>query len=688
MTKCRFRCGRKDCKRVDRIIKGISVCHPVALNEDYLMQCAQYAIDHGVAHFEICGPIHNPIKGNCDGMMLYRKYEQFNAGKKLDYVSGCQQAVNRVLDELVPHGIKCYCWHHELELPQGFEQAFPEIQNSDGDVEVTHPIVRDFLEHKIEDFFHTYPQMTGIVLTLHETRIPLLKLKHQKLDKVERIKYVTEVLYSACKRLGKELIVRPFASIAQDYDDLMAAYERVSPELTVCDKWTKYDWSLIAPHNPFLSRIENNPLMVEGDIFGEYFGVGYLPILLKDHIVKKIDYCKDFAPKGYVLRIDRSGNRIFGTPNEVNLEIANAVLDGGDVDAAIRDFFDREYGPCGETVRLAMEGTEDIQIKAMCAQNWYTIHALSRFPSPTSVQRQYRYFRTDYAPKKGTWQDVPQFKGIDHEAVLADKKQAIRLAQEKLAMIRALEGKLPQDKYYSLYMRFANLELVCRIWEQVALLYSSLARYFESADRIWLQTIYSALDTMKELDDEGFALLGDDFYCEALGPEKADGGRRSPLQDLQNTIKTRIELEVEEFDRLQKEQLYDFLIAGGFSEEHNHRNEPNFSSPVCLPEGVCRCAGSLRGKAWSVLKAHGWIAYDMKVRPDQENTLVISGKGEEGHLRFDLDVDGQMTRVALDGEGFVEYTHKFTPAAGAQTVAVRIDRNSEYMPYIHTLKML
>ena len=668
--------------------KGISVCHPVSLKEEYLLRCARYAIEHGIGHFEVCGPIHSPVRGNCDGMMLYRKYARFNDYKNQDYVKSCEASLNRVLDLLAEHGIKSYCWHHELELPVGFEQAFPEIRNSDGDVEVTHPVIRAFLERKMEDFFHTYPKMTGIVLTLHETRIPLLKLKHQKLNKVERVRYVTEILYSACKRLGKELIVRPFASIAQDYDDLMEAYEAVSPELVVCDKWTKFDWSLIAPHNPFLARIRN-PLVVEGDIFGEYFGVGYLPILLKDHIAKKAAYCRQFAPKGYVLRIDRSGNIPFGTPNEVNLEIADAVLDGRDVDAAVDAFFEREYGPCGETVRLAMEGTEDIQIKALCAQTWYTIHALSKFPGPATVQRQYRYFRSDFRPTKGTWQDVPEFRGIDHEAVLADKKEAIRLAGEKLALIRTLEGKLPRDKYYALYMRFANLELVCRIWEQVALIYSSLARYFETAQPVWRDTIYTALSTLKELDDEGYALLGEDFYCEALGPEYDDDRRRSPLQDLRNTLGRRIELELETFAKLKGEGLYDFLIAGGFSEEHGHRNEPNFSSPQLLPEGVCRCVGSERGKAWSVVKAHGWISYELKVRPDRENTLVISGKSKEGPLSYDLALDGeQVARVAAEGEGFVEYTHRFTPATGTEKITVRIDRNSEYMPYIHTIKVL
>ena len=112
-------------------------------------------------------------------------------------------------------------WHHELEVPAGFIDAYPEILNEDGDIEVTHPIIRDFLENKIEDFFYEYPKIDGLILTLHETRIPILKLKHQKLEPVERVRYVTEILYESCKKLGKELVVCPFASIEKDYEEML-----------------------------------------------------------------------------------------------------------------------------------------------------------------------------------------------------------------------------------------------------------------------------------------------------------------------------------------------------------------------------------------------------------------------------------------------------------------------------------
>ena len=173
---------------MDNKIKGIAVCNPVDLDRDYMLFTADYAIEHGINHYQIVGPIHNPEKGNVDGMTFYRKYSQFNNEKNEEYVRFCESVVNEVLDKLSAAGIKSYMWHHELEVPERFKESFPEIQNEYGDVEITHPIIKDFLENKIKDFFATYPKMDGIILTLHETRIPLLKLQNQKLSKIERVK--------------------------------------------------------------------------------------------------------------------------------------------------------------------------------------------------------------------------------------------------------------------------------------------------------------------------------------------------------------------------------------------------------------------------------------------------------------------------------------------------------------------
>lgn len=679
---------------MDKVIKGISFLNPVSVEEGYLRKCADYAIEHGIKHFELIGPTHDPVRGNCDGMMFYRKYAQFNQEKDAAYIQYCESVVNQTLDRVAAHGIKSYYWHHELEVPAGFIEAYPEMCNADGDVEVTHPRIKDFLENKIADFFYTYPNMSGIVLTLHETRIPLLKLKNQKLGKVERVQYVTEILYNACKKQGKELIVRPFASIAKDYDDLMDAYERISKELPVCDKWTKYDWSLTRPSNPFFQRIKN-PLIVEADIFGEYFGQGFLPLMLKKHITEKVAYCNRFGVRGYVARIDREGHIPFGTPNEVNLAIMNAALDGEDVEKAIDTFFTRTYGQYGPVVKEIMTDTEELQVKALHAEG-LSLHWLSQFPPLFIMKIGYRIFRKDF--ELSPTQQAEGFRFIRPEVVLGDKDRAIAGIEEKLALVRTLEGKLDADQYYSLYMRFTNFLYVTKIFKELIKAYIAMANYFEGNDEGALTDIFAAIDAITELDEAGYRELGKDWHCEALSLKPGspfmtygltvDYSRRtSHAHHLKAMLGRAIELEVETRRMLTKQNPVDFVVAGGFSEEHNKQSEPNFSAALTLDDGNCRTAGSERGSFWSVLKAHGWFSYDLKVRPNQENTLVVRGKGHNGTFSIDIVVDGDMTRHSVTGDGILEIARAFTPGKDVQTVTVKIERNSESLPFVYSLMM-
>lgn len=677
-----------------KLIKGISFLNPVSVADGYLKKCAMYAIEHGIKHFELIGPTHDPVKGNCDGMIFFRKYAQFNEGKNFQYIKYCEEVVNEALDLVAAHGIKSYYWHHELEIPIGFDEVYPEIHNADGDVEVTHPRIKDFLENKIEDFFYTYPNMSGIVLTLHETRIPLLKLKNQKLGKVERVKYVTEILYNACKKLGKELIVRPFASVARDYDDLMDAYERISNELLVCDKWTKYDWSLTRPSNPFFQRIKN-PLIVEADIFGEYFGQGFLPLMLKKHITEKVEYCSRFGVRGYVSRIDRVGHIPFGTPNEVNLEIMNAAVDGEDVDAAIDAFFAREYGPYGPIVKEAMTDTEELQVKALHAEGW-ALHWLSQFPPLFIMKNGYRIFRKDFELTSAQLADG--FRFFRPEVVLKDKDKAIVKIAEKLELVKTLEGKLDSDKYYSIYMRFTNFLYVAKIFKELSRAYIAMAKYFEGNDESALSDVFAAIDNITELDEAGYRELGQDWHCEVLSLKPGNAfmtygltvdysKRTSQAHHLKRMLGRAVELEVETRRMLAKENPVDFVVAGGFSEEHNKKSEPNFSGALTLDDGNCRTAGSERGAFWSVLKAHGWFSYDMKVKPNEENTIVVRGKGHTGTFSIDITIDGNMTRHSVTGDGILEISRSFMPGKDAQTVTVKIERNSDSLPFVYSLMM-
>jgi hypothetical protein len=660
---------------MEKEIIGISTSNPVDFDKDYLLFTAKYAIEHGIKHYQFIGPIHNPIKGNLDGMTFYRKYAQFNSAKEKTYVEYCLQTTNEVLDRLSAAGIKSYMWHHELELPIGFEEMYPEILNSDSDVEITHPIVKDFLENKIEDFFFSYPKMNGIVLTLHETRIPLLKLKNQKLGKIERVKYVTQILFDTCKRLGKELIVRPFASIEEDYQMMTTAYEEISKDLIIMDKWTQFDWSLTLPNNAFFNKIKKNPLFVETDIFGEYFGKGFLPIMLKEHIIEKVKYCNTFSPVGYCSRIDRNGYDPFGSVQEVNLRIMEACLNDFDVETTLDDFFKERYGVLGKQVRDLMEGTEEIQ-KKIFYLNGYYFTELSSFPQVNHCKNHFyiEIMKENYSIASNEWFVPKNWERGSIESILEEKKVALFEAENKLKNLQELKELISEESYVDLEDKFKNLYYVAKLWLSLTKAFIAYANH----DKLGLEL---ACEELLVIDCEGKKFVKDNYYPIAIAKAQGLDSVPSFVSEIRNSFEKESHAEA----RLRKEDLTDYIVCGGGNEGHNLQKEVNFSDTYILEDGVCRIPGTNRGKDWSTVNAHGWFSYLLKTKPNEENEITVVAKGGDGNLEMSVDIEGGKTvyrkRTDIKEEIKIKYFAKNT------TARIRIDRISSYTPFIYEIKV-
>jgi len=665
------------------MIKGISVSNPVEVDREYLLYTVEYAKKMGFDHLQIIGPIHDGVKGNIDGMTLYRKYAQFDGTKDAEYVHRSLDAVNAACALARSYGIKTYQWHHELDLPDGFQEAFPEVCNRFGDVEVTHPLIRDFLENKLRDFFHAYPAMDGIILTLHETKVPLLKLKDQKLGKVERVKYVTQILYDTCTALGKELIVRPFASIEEDYVMMTQAYSEISKELLIMDKWTQFDWSLTMPHNGFFGKIRHNPLFVEADIFGEFFGKGRLPLMLKEHIAQKFNYCSGFSPAGYVARIDRAGRTPFGDVNQVNNDIFLAHLTGADPEAAIDAFFRESYGEAAEEVRSLMESTEEI-LKETFYINGYYFTELSRFPTLNHSKNHF-YFEmmrkaADIASNE--WFIPKNWQRPSQEEMLREKEAACREAESLYARVKALQPRLEKAAYEKLLLKFANLKLVTAVWKQLTAAFISYVNCLEaSADE---SSLSDALSGLLALRDEGLELTGNDFYC--LQCDGSRTGQDSTRDYIGDFVK-----ETAESFRLEKEvraalaESFDFIVCGGALEGHRLQKEVNFSDTLVMEGSLCRIPGNRSGLTWSRINAHGWFSYQLQVRPGVENRITVSLAGAGTALDVKITLGQQEYELHQPGCHRRELTLSCTPET--DRIRIRFDKISGNTPCIHTVRV-
>ncbi|MBR5218279.1 MAG: hypothetical protein IKV89_00970 [Clostridia bacterium] len=666
-----------------KIIKGISVCNPVVVERDYLMYTIDYAIEKGFDHMQVIGPIHDGKLGNIDGMTVYRKYSAFNNTKDLDFCAETKAAINEAYEKASPAGIKMYVWHHELDLPTGFNEAYPEVLNEYGDVEVTHPLVKDFLENKIIDFFNEY-KMDGIILTLHETKVPLLKLKNQKLDKIGRVKYVTQILFDTCKALGKELIVRPFASIEEDYSMMMQAYEEISHDLIVMDKWTQFDWSLCLPNNKFYNKIKNNPLFVEADIFGEFFGKGRLPLMLRQHIIEKVDYCNSHNATGYCARIDRAGRHPFGDVNQVNLDIMNACLSGDDVDKAIDAFFEKKYPGAGAEVREIMEPTEDVLRRMLYLQGYY-YSELSIFPGLNHSKNHFYFemMKDDYDIASNEWFIPIGWRRGTLQSVLDEKASAKDEAAMLLDRVEALKDKIEEDEYKKLWTKFCNLKYTTAIWYELTHIFMAYTKFFETRDAKYKAVLEEKIKTICELRDKGLEILGNAFYC-ARGDNYVMAEHGDFVGQFTREVMESFEAELKATTEIESEAgVIDYVVCGGAMESHKLQKEVNFSDTLMIDGALCRIPGNRKGMQWSTINAHGWFSYEIKVK-----------KGADIKVTFGSATDMLNVQVAIGDEKYVigepisgkrEYTFKYD--GDADRVRIRFDRNSKDTPCIYSIKV-
>lgn len=672
----------------EKQIKGISVLNPVRVDREIYLNSIDHAIKHGYNHIQLIGPIHDPIRGNIDGMIFYKKYPQFNGYKDADYVNHSIKVVNEALEKSHAAGIETYMWHHELDIPDGFTEAYPEMLNEYGDVEVSHPILRDFVENKLCDFFESYPLMDGIIITYFETKVPLLRLKNQKLSKTERMKYVTRILYDTCKRLGKKLIVRTDATTEEDYVTLLGVYEDVSTELLTMNKWTQFDWSLTLPPNMFIRNVAKNPRIIETDIFGEYFGKGRLPLMLKDHIVKNFRHCEQYGPCGYVSRIDRSGFYPWGEVNEVNLVIMHALMCGDDLDDAIDAFFKERYGKSANAVKSVMEKTEDV-VRRILFLNDYYFSELSRFPTLNHCKNHFYFemMREEYHIASNEWFIPKGWKRGNIGKVFEEIEGARGDAATLLQKVVALKEEVVEKEYSDLYTKFRNLDLCSRIWCELVDVFFSYARYIDSNADEYLDKLNSAISRLAELNDLGHELLGDKFHC-IIG-DRFDGmiHNRDMIGEFISELRESLEYEIKKSREISGEKLTDFIVCGGACEGHKLQKEVNFSDTLIRNGELCRIPGNRKGLEWSSITAHGWFSYELRLKEDRENKIVIDAESNTDILCMKVIVGNDEHTVNIQSGEKQELLFTYNAKRGENSVRIRFEKISTNVPCIYTIKV-
>ena len=225
------------------------------------------------------------------------------------------------------------------------------------------------------------------------------------------------------------------------------------------------------------------------------------------------------------------------------------------------------------------------------------------------------------------------------------------------------------------------------LWLSLLEAFIAYARFIQTKEESYRKAFDTACENLLSINEEGKKVVGEKYYPMAIGRWIGDYTKTDTVSIFVADAKESLEKELEETLALESENLVDFVVCGGGNEGHKIQKEVNFSDTCVTDEGIFRIPGTGLGKAWSMVNAHGWFSYELKVKPNQVNEISVFAKGSDGKLNYSIDLDGEKTLVNKEGDELTETLVRFTENKGNTTVRIRIDRTTGYTPYIYQIKV-
>ena len=375
-------------------------------------------------------------------------------------------------------GIKTYVWGHELNT-----------RARDLDLDPDSTAGRAFWGSRraaYDKALAACPSLAGVVLMFGSSPTEVWGVADggpfwKGLSQPARVRFVTDQVYAAVVTgRKKELLVRDFNHGPQQLAWLTEAL-RDYRGITVVSKPEPQDFQPFYPLSPALGAVGKTPQILEVDLNGEYWGqglvpvsqVGYLRGRLRDGVAKKVT--------GAVGRIDTYGNTALGTPNEINLFALSRLLADPELSeqALYDEWLKKRYGlePRSAAARLLqaiLARTFEMAKKTYYTQGFWTWKDQSAVPETAAA------IDGGIAGKSNALWD-PEQKARERRllrpdaevvrAILAEKEEAVALADENVRDLAALRDRLAKEDFADLERRLRLAADVARVYQAIASAY-------------------------------------------------------------------------------------------------------------------------------------------------------------------------------------------------------------------------
>ncbi|MHC4873947.1 MAG: hypothetical protein ACYTFY_19025, partial [Planctomycetota bacterium] len=242
--------------------------------------------------------------------------------------------MRRVFGKLKEQNKEIAFWSHELAAPGKIIELCPELSTGRGDIDLTHPLLTEWVQDKYRAFFKAAPEVDVIVLTMTEVEFPVMHRFDSPLSPAECIEWLCRTIHSVCEEEGKTLSVRPFSAITADYEAAREALLNLPNSIEIMLKSDPFDWDPFLPINPALKTYDPKRLTVEFDLGSEYFGRGMLPVVHPEYLQERIDYVRQLGVSGVTGRVDRRGISALNREGRLNVAYFSACTVDPDLDAA------------------------------------------------------------------------------------------------------------------------------------------------------------------------------------------------------------------------------------------------------------------------------------------------------------------------------------------------------------------
>jgi hypothetical protein len=404
-------------------------------------------------------------------------------GKAKDEVLKLRANIGGIIQQAAKQKIDVYFADFEITFPRGMTEAYPSAADLNSE------FAWQFLEKRLDEVWSALPQLAGIVLYTDEPD-DLIIYNQKNIDRQAAVRRLIELYLRVCRRHGGRLAVCTFADYASErYDILISALRQIPPskDLLVDNYICPSDWGFIRLVNPAIGKT-GHPEFLTANYADEVLGQAQIPIcearLLQDRILEaQRRGAKLVGINGY---ISWYGRKIFGTPTEINLDLAPALLSDPHQDPGtlVHQWLGKHYGgPAADALTSAFLNSFDTAEKAIQTLGfWSSEYPKSSFPDPVWLEFSIR--TEDLAIFD------PSYKSLGNELVHPDAKTLARVIQEKdeavsmaaqgVKAVEQIRTSLSEPDYRLLHRQFLLAWYIARAYR----LY--MEAYFRF--RIWDQS--------------------------------------------------------------------------------------------------------------------------------------------------------------------------------------------------------